>query len=171
MLLVARQLFRIRTGRQSPSHFNSFAKDVKVVRGSQVCAGTVRPARRDNANPAVKMASERECFDVKAPAIDLANREDLFGGGLAERFKPTLSVPDPGHSHCLDKKIACSTQDSLRARLRSFMQRSSYVAGMTRANDEVITIAEKRRQRMCEQIAVRTRFFDDLFTGAAAAGI
>lgn len=27
------------------------------------------------------------------------------------------------------------------------------------------------RQRMCEQIAVRTRFFDDLFTGAAAAGI
>jgi methyltransferase (TIGR00027 family) len=27
------------------------------------------------------------------------------------------------------------------------------------------------RQRLCEQIAVRTRFFDDLFTGAAAAGI
>jgi methyltransferase (TIGR00027 family) len=27
------------------------------------------------------------------------------------------------------------------------------------------------RQRMCEQIAVRTRFFDDLFTSAAAAGI
>ncbi|MEV0671053.1 class I SAM-dependent methyltransferase [Mycobacterium sp. NPDC050441] len=27
------------------------------------------------------------------------------------------------------------------------------------------------RQRMCEQIAVRTRFFDDFFTDAAAAGI
>jgi len=27
------------------------------------------------------------------------------------------------------------------------------------------------RQRMCEQIAVRTRFFDDFFIGAAAAGI
>src|SRR6185312_10353350 len=27
------------------------------------------------------------------------------------------------------------------------------------------------RDRMCEQIAVRTRFFDDFFTEAAAAGI
>ncbi|WP_448334219.1 class I SAM-dependent methyltransferase, partial [Streptomyces sp. DSM 41534] len=27
------------------------------------------------------------------------------------------------------------------------------------------------RQRMCEQIAVRTRFFDDFFLAAAAAGI
>src|ERR1700738_1790636 len=27
------------------------------------------------------------------------------------------------------------------------------------------------RERICEQIAVRTRFFDDFFTGAASAGM
>ena len=33
------------------------------------------------------------------------------------------------------------------------------------------TIRCSTPQRMCEQIAVRTRFFDDFFTDAAAAGI
>ena len=112
---------------------------------SQVCAWTVGPSRRDNTNAAIKLSSQRQYFDVKAPTINLANGEDLFCGALAERLKPTLSVPDAGYSYRLDKKIAGPTQDPLSARLRSFVQWARYVASMTRADDEIITIAEKRR--------------------------
>src|SRR2546423_4480289 len=110
-----------------------------------MCARTVGPSRRHNPDPAIKIASERQGFDVKAPSVDLANRKDPFDERLAECFKPALSVPDAGQSHCLDEHITGTTQDSLHARLRAFKQRARYVAGMTRADDEIIAVAEKRR--------------------------
>src|SRR2546423_1425219 len=53
-LLFQPQISRIRTGHQTPSNFDSLVNDVKVVRGSQVCAGTVGPSRRDNPNSVIK---------------------------------------------------------------------------------------------------------------------
>jgi hypothetical protein len=91
------------------------------------------------------MASEREGFNVKPPSVDLANRKDLFYQRFAERLKPALSVPDAGYSRCLDKQVTGAAQNPLNSRLRSLMQSARYVAGMARADDEIITIAEERR--------------------------